>query len=268
MYYGTSENPPDQIVFAPGEEKILWRAYRKSGDVEALRKLVLRYLPYAFSIASKFKGPRLSFEDATSAANAGLMEAISTFVPSKGKFIVYCYWPIRRHTLEALLATYPVKLGSRMRKNIRKKDLSGNNSDLNEAFARLGTYTPLQSGDTSVGYSQGAGTVVKDSQSVDHVHWSPVVQALGPQPTADVEDFAPSHVEAVERADEALEVRHFIETDVFTAIERAVLKARHYVEPPEGLEHLAKRLNQPKRKLSLAYDSALLKLKTRFNAQG
>lgn len=267
MYYGTSENPPDQLVLTPKEEKALWRSYRKSGDAGALRQLVLKYLPYAFSVASKFKGPRLSFEDATSAANAGLMEAISTYVPSKGKFIVYCYWPIRRHTVEALLATYPVKLGSRMRKNIRKKDTSGNNDDLNEAFSRLGSHTPLPD-DAAVGYSQGAKTVAKDSLSTDHVHWSPVIMAVGPRPTADVEDCVPSPVAAIEREDEAAAVRHFIDTDVFTMIERAVLVARHYTEPVEGLEHLAKRLGQPKRKLSLAYDSALLKLKTQFNAQG
>jgi RNA polymerase sigma factor (sigma-70 family) len=242
MYYGKSSTPPDMIVLSRQEENRLFRLYRKTKDAQAKELLVRRYLCWAFAIATKLKGPRLPQEDAVAAANHGLMVAIERFKPGRNlRFTTYAYMPVRRHVIEALLATYPVAVTTHMRKKLKKvKEAEGMLSDkspprtLTETFDRLSNHTTFG-----------------------------VLENYEVAPGEREEEESPA--DTVEQADTAEEVRCFIRSSVFSPLERAVLLARHYVEPVESFESIGIRLRVAKKRLRLAYDSAFLKLKQKFS---
>ena len=85
-YYGgkaKQDSVPKMLVISPIEEKELWRIRKRSPRAREL--LVKKYICFAFRAASKYKGPRLTHDDAVSAANAGMMEAMSRYDPKKSK---------------------------------------------------------------------------------------------------------------------------------------------------------------------------------------
>jgi RNA polymerase sigma factor (sigma-70 family) len=266
MYYGKQENPPNRLDIPEKEEKKLWTLCKK-GDMKAKEKLTLKYLCFAFSVASKLKGPRLSHEEATAAANEGLMEAMSTYRWSKGKFIVHCYWPIRRHVIEALLATYPVKVGSHLRKKLRKQKFDGIEVDENDEpkslpdiFSRLSQRSLLNENYSAIIYEQeqeqGGGN--EDKLNIEEVVWNA---------TPDYDGQSPAPTQEVEAKDVSLRVREFISSSALDKYERAALIGRHYQEPVPSFEILAKRLHVAKKKIRASYDSALVKLKIHFNGK-
>ena len=132
-YYGFSPLPPGQMPqLTSAEERKMFLDYHRTGDLKKKEILVRKYLCWALKIAMKLQGPRLKLEEATGAANGGLMEAIEKFKPGKNlRFTTYSYFIIRRHVVKALLDTYPVTLTSHFRKKVRTFDtLEAGASDL------------------------------------------------------------------------------------------------------------------------------------------
>ena len=247
-YYGVDKPPPDRLPMTPVEEEKLFKRYARVHCPVAREKLIRRYLCWAFKIASKLKGPRLSHDEAIGAANLGLVEALDTFKPQLGyRFATYSYFVIRRHVIEALISSYPVHVSSHMRKKLRKLEKAGKLSKveagitedprtLDEIFDRLGEVSEF---DVSLLY--------------DRPEDIPTL----PAPEVDPAD-------ACEESNKASLVKEYLASSEFTPLERAALTARHYKEPLESFEAIGKRLRVAKKRVRESYDSGLIKLRLHF----
>ncbi len=109
---------------------MFWPGELRSGETEALRKLVKANLRFVVSVAKQYQNQGMSLPDLINEGNLGLMKAAQRFDETRGfKFISYAVWWIRQAILQALaeqarIVRLPVnKIGSINR--------------INRAFARL-----------------------------------------------------------------------------------------------------------------------------------
>jgi RNA polymerase primary sigma factor len=116
-------------LISPEEEVILARRI-KSGDSDALSKLVKANLRFVVSVAKQYQNQGMSLPDLINEGNLGLMKAAQRFDETRGfKFISYAVWWIRQAILQSLaeqarIVRLPVnKIGSINR--------------INRAFSRL-----------------------------------------------------------------------------------------------------------------------------------
>ena len=116
-------------LISPEEEVFLARRI-KSGDSDALSKLVNANLRFVVSVAKQYQNQGMSLPDLINEGNLGLMKAAQRFDETRGfKFISYAVWWIRQAILQSLaeqarIVRLPVnKIGSMNR--------------INRAFSRL-----------------------------------------------------------------------------------------------------------------------------------
>jgi RNA polymerase primary sigma factor len=116
-------------LITPEDEVMLARRI-KSGDRDALAKLVKANLRFVVSVAKQYQNQGMSLPDLINEGNLGLIKAAQRFDETRGfKFISYAVWWIRQAILQALaeqarIVRLPVnKIGSINR--------------INRAFARL-----------------------------------------------------------------------------------------------------------------------------------
>jgi RNA polymerase primary sigma factor len=85
-----------------GEEKALARRARE-GDMRARQKLIESNLRLVISIAKKYRGRGVLFEDLIQEGNAGLIRAVEKFDPEMGnRFSTYATWWIRQAVTRAV----------------------------------------------------------------------------------------------------------------------------------------------------------------------
>lgn len=116
-------------LITPEDEVILARKI-KTGDKEALAKLVKSNLRFVVSVAKQYQNQGMSLPDLINEGNLGLIKAAQRFDETRGfKFISYAVWWIRQAILQALAEQARI-----VRLPVNK---IGSINKINRVFARL-----------------------------------------------------------------------------------------------------------------------------------
>jgi RNA polymerase primary sigma factor len=107
------------------QEEIDLSEKAKSGDKKARQRLIEKNLRLVVSVAKKYRGYGLPFEDLIQEGNIGLMKAVEKYDPDRGyRFSTYATWWVRQAVQRAVAdkgrtIRVPVHMGEKIRKMAR-----------------------------------------------------------------------------------------------------------------------------------------------------
>ena len=107
------------------DEEIDLSKRAKAGDKGARQRLIEKNLRLVVSVAKKYRGMGLPFEDLIQEGNIGLMKAVEKFDPDRGwRFSTYATWWVRQAVQRAVAdkgrtIRVPVHMGDKIRKMAR-----------------------------------------------------------------------------------------------------------------------------------------------------
>ena len=80
----TEQQHDGRVTDGLASERALWQEFAQGRDPAIREELVRRYLPFARSLALRYRGASESFDDLLQVASLGLVNAIDRFDPSRG----------------------------------------------------------------------------------------------------------------------------------------------------------------------------------------
>jgi RNA polymerase primary sigma factor len=215
----------DRLLSHREEIELSWGV--KRGDGHSRQRLIEKNLRLVVSVAKKYRGYGLPFEDLVQEGNIGLMKAVEKFDPDRGfRFSTYATWWIRQAVQRAVAdkgrtIRVPIHMGDKIRKLARA---------YNELSAELSREATAEEIAQNLGWSVEEVRDVKDAMSdATSLNQTPGSQDTTSELGDVIEDERTLNVcEAV--------IAELERTQLMEAIGRLPEKARHILVRRYGLD--------------------------------
>lgn len=244
-------------LLTPQEEKELgWRA--RSGDHEAVKKLVESNLKFVVRVARKYSGFGLALQDLIDEGNIGLIEAARRYDPDKNvRFTSYAVWWIEQYIRQAFYGmAHPFRVPARIK----------------QIMYRLGLCTSIQTGErmrpvTLNEVAEDVGIGDKELQDIMAICGEEISldQPLDTGRAETLENRLEKQIETVEQKLVEQSVRKSVQNslDLLTTKELEIIKLRFGLQDdsPRTLKDIGKRIGLSRERVRQLQNRALRKLR-------